>query len=388
MKKPFSLILSVFLCLGLFGCSNQAPLNPEIPEESTTIPSADETSEETPPTQTEETSPYVPIRESLVSVCLPVQTQQFYAEDGTLLLSSHVQIIDLTIQEPEIANRVILDFLNRVDSVSQSTQSLYQSAIASYTPDAPWTPYLCQQLYSPTRLDPGVLSLYGTNITFSGFSHPDKTCVSANYNLITGEVLTLGSILTNIDQIEVLCDMVIEQLRTISSVKLYSDFAQTVRNRFASDESTNEKWFFTRTGLCFYFSPYEIAPYNAGIILAEIPYDSLLGILDDAYFPAERMEVSGALTCTEFSKESIADVSYFTEAVLTENTKMLTIRADSPVQNIHIEMFVEGELITVFSAYALYTDEAIVLEASEDQLNAITIYYGHDGQSLSIPDVS
>ena len=383
MQKTIAFILTLLFTLFLCSCTAKAPLNPEIPDETAA------TSATTIPTETEETPEYIPVREPLVSVCLPVQTEQYYAEDGTLLVSSHIQAMELTIQEPQIANRVIVDFLNRVDPVSQNVEGLYRTAQQNYNPDVPWTPYLSQLIYTPTRLDPGVLSLFGTNITAAGTSHTDKACVSANYNLITGDVLTLGSIIAHVDQLDTLCDLVIQALEIQKEEKqLYSDYKKTVIARFAADESTNEQWFFTDTGLCFYFSPYEIAPYHSGTVLAEIPYDSLLGILDDNFFPAERMTTSGKLSIDSFSDSSTADVAHYIEAVLAKDARMLVIRGDDPVQNIRFLTELNGETVTVFCAYGLYSDEAIVLEATDEQLESIRILYDADGMTFELSPMS
>ena len=379
MQKTIAIILTFLFTIFLCSCSSKAPLNPQIPDETV------ETSITTLPTQTEDVPEYIPIREPLVSICLPIQTQQYTAEDGTVLVNAYIQAMELTIQEPQIANRVIVDFLNRIDPVSQNAESLYHTALEYYSPDTPWTPYLCQMLYTPTRLDPGVLSLFGTNITLTGSSHGDISCLSANYNLITGDVLTLGSIIAHADKLDDLCDLVIRNLESQKEEKqLYSDFAKTVRSQFASDESTNEKWFFTDRGLCFYFSPYEIAPYHSGTVLAEISYDSLLGILDDNFFPAERMGTSGKLSVAAFSENSTAGVAHYIEAVFAKDTNMIVIRGEDPVQNIRFVTELNGETVTVFCAYGLYSDEAIVLEATDEQLKTICILYDADGETLEL----
>ena len=225
----------------------------------------------------------------LLAVSVPAATERFIHEDGTELFSYTSQHMQFVFPDAEVADKVILDFLNRVDASRTDADSILSSAQNDYTDADTWFPYFYQIIYSPMRIDHGVLSLFGMQHSYSGGIHGSKSCLAANYDLLTGDVLTLGSIMhMNADK-EDFIKIIIEKLNEIADeAYLYENFEEGVRSRLGGDENLYEDFYFSSTGLCFFFSPYEIAPYSSGVISVEIPYEKLGGIIHDAYFPAER----------------------------------------------------------------------------------------------------
>jgi hypothetical protein len=81
--------------------------------------------------------------------------------------------------------------------------------------------------------------------------------------------------------------IILEKLSQIAEESdLFQGYEDGVRSRLGGDENLYEDFYFTSTGLCFYFAPYEIAPYASGIITVEIPYSELTGLIYDGYFLA------------------------------------------------------------------------------------------------------
>lgn len=129
------------------------------------------------------------------AISLPVTQEVTYAEDGTENFSNTFQNVELVLADPQVADKVILELLNRIDSATGTAKDILTQAEANYTPSDTWLSYICRNIYSPTRLDNGVLSLFGQLTTFSGNAHAESVFNSVSYDLTSGEVLALHNIL-------------------------------------------------------------------------------------------------------------------------------------------------------------------------------------------------
>ena len=293
----------------------------------------------------------------------------------------------LVLQDNDVANKVILDFLNRVDSTAQIAEELRQTAIAGYKGSQNWSPYLCQVLYEPTRIDQGVLSLSGTISTYSGGMHPDHTNMSVNYDLLTGDILTLGSIMHMDATREDFRELVLAELAPkAQELYLYSDYEQGIAKRFDTDESQDENFYFTSTGLCFYFSPYEIAPYASGTITVEIPYEKLVGIIHDAFFPGEKHPTNATIQGKLLKEANMEDIGQISEAILSPGGQMYLLTADNLVENVRLQLLGDNTQDQIFFASEnLSVSNAIVIEATEEELARIQLTYENaSGTQISL----
>ncbi len=350
MKKITSAVLLLAMLLSFAGCNSNPSTEPsdtEAVSESTENTTTEATTEATEPVIADR----IPAQSPMAAVSLPVSISNTYTEDDVLLFSYKSQTISLIIPDSEIENKVILDFQTRLDNFSSNAQELADQARGDYNANADWTPYFCNVLYTPGRIDLAVLSLYGNNTSWVGGAHPSHNCTSANYDLITGDVLTLGSILTNQDALDSLCDLLIEQVAEIKAEKyLYSDYEETIRGRFSKNESYNEAWYFSNEGLSFYFSPYEIAPYASGIITVTIPYEKLTGIIEDRYFPAEKDVATGKIQATRHSDTDLDSFTQIAEVILDKEGEMVFLYTDRSVHNVTLAYGSWNEDGTEFTA--------------------------------------
>jgi hypothetical protein len=293
----------------------------------------------------------------------------------------------LIVPDPDVANAVIVDFLNRINSTATTADALRAQAKKDYADSFLWEePYQCQITYSPMRMDHGILSIYGSNFSFTGGNRPDVSYLAANYDLITGQTLYLTDIFTSDSWAQTIIPLVLESLFTIKdNAQLYDDYEKTVTTHFNSDLSKNEQWYFSQTGLCFFFPPYEIAPYASGTVLAEIPYEKLTGVLNSAYFPAERDSASGSVNIQNFEEANLNDFTQISELILDAQGKMLLLHTDSSIQDIRITVsnLAEGRMESaVFAAYTLTPGDAIMVQLPANS-DKVTLYYTSGGNSIS-----
>ncbi len=358
MQKIIGIVLCVLLALSMAACQPaKAPSAP--PTHTPTSPPTTENTEDAP-------------LHTFYSLSVPAEIEYLYHENGTLLFEYAYQHIQMQIADQNVADKITLDFLNRVDSTRSNAEAISQQSRLNYDGSDLWSPYKYHIYYSPTRVDQGIISLFGTRTTFTGGMHPEQSCLSVSYDVANGDYLTLGSILNHIDNKEDLCDLVLEELDKLDyQYSLFDGYENAVLERFAADESTDENFYFTNSGLCFYFSPYELAPFSTGIITVEIPYSELPGILNDAYFPDEHQPSTGKLIAENVDKADTGTFAQLMEVVLHPQGEQVLLYSDKTVRNVTITcgswtpdgLYFLPDYV-VFSATGVSADKAIVIRLS------------------------
>lgn len=379
--KPFVLLIMILgIILSAFGCT-AAPSGQTSPTNAATT--AEPT---THPTQTEET-PQITIQQlPMTAISLPVITDAQAAEDGTVVFCQTYQNISLTLPDATVADKIILDFLNRTD-IHKQAQLTKEEAIEMYNSGVTPLPLWEKILYAPQRIDQSVISLYGNHATYTGGAHGSFSCKAVTYDLLTGDPLTLGNIVTDDTSADLICQLICDALEPDrQELYLFEDYRDTVENLLSGNIRGYADWYLSNIGLCFFFSPYEIGPYASGDIVAEIPYNRLTGILRDAYFPAENETVAGSVVIEPFDKADLSRYNQIAEVTLDDGGKRYVIHTDTKVDNIRIiqeaPYFADPSMMdsyTVFGAGYLTPGDAIVLQIPEAGNVRIT-YTTADGE--------
>lgn len=374
MKRILILLLCSILILS--GCTKQQ-------ESSATIPQmAPETAPETMPENIPEVTEAVVFETedtNLISVAVPAATENYALEDGTVLFSYTAQHMQLLLPNESITDKIILDFLNRIDAARIDAEEILTAAQNNYTTDAEWIPYFYQILYSPTRIDHNILSLFGSQNSYSGGMHGNLSCISANYDLSTGDILTLGSIMHQDASKEQFIELIIEKLRKeAAQLQLFEGFEEGVYNRLGGDENLYEDFYFTTTGLEFFFAPYEIAPYSAGIITVAIPYEELTGLIYDGYFPAERELVNGTMQSAKFMDTDMTQFNNMAEVNLSSGEEIIVVYPDGKIEDVRITIPGDDKNMpeyTVFAALEMSPNNAVVLSVTKEDAERINVQY-------------
>ena len=362
MKNFIVCVLLLSICITLASCANTSS------SQSTPAATTNTTTQETTLADTQPVIIAPTEQMPMISVALPVQTHSVTHDNGTVLFQNIYQDISLIVPDPEVANQIILDFLNRTD-MTESANQLTEQAKADYSESLEyWSPYLSRITYDPVRLDSSIMSMYGSYVSYSGAAHAEATYRSVTYDLLTGSVLSLDDILTDSVVSEDIYKLVLENIKNDTS--LYNDYENTVKSRFQKSFSSEKDWYLSDIGLCFFFSPYEIAPYSSGAIIATIPYENLTGILEDAYFPAERITVSGNIFTSAFQEEDLEDYTQIAEVILDPEGEKLILHTDDAVYDVRIEVgswSADGSVYTptnaIYAGYRLTPGDAIMINA-------------------------
>lgn len=378
MKKQIAIILALALAIALAGC-NKSPSEGSEPSVTTAPTQAPTTA--TKPATTPTTAPSISA-ETMIAVDVGVTAKDTTAEDGTVVFQSTSQKMHLVLNNAQVADKITNDFLNRLD-IEQDAAAVEASAKSAYTGNTNWTPYFYGLTYNPQRIDQKVLSFYGDKVKFAGAAHPERSRKGASYDLATGDVLTLASIMTADATTDDFCKLVLDELAERAEGDfLREGYAEDVKRRFTTDASQDENWYFTTTGLCFYFDPYEIAPYASGVITAEIPYEKLNGLLHPDYIPAERAAATGKIQISDFTADLAENFTHTAELVMDPEGKMYLLHTEGSVQDIRITFTDGAESYTVFAANCLSAGEAIVVQASEETAKNLELSYLSGGETL------
>ena len=233
MKKILSILLCTAMLLCLPACKDT---DEAVPTTTQTIPAT--TAESMLP---EETLPQVDLPDiPVAAVTLTPTTEAEILPDGTVLFEYNYPTIHLSLPDGEMAETVMLDFLNRIDATGAEAQQVKEAAEEFYTGKTGWNTYFYNLTYSPMRIDAGLLSLYGMESSYSGGMHPNHNACAVNYDLTTGKALKLRHILTADASADKLTSLICSVLAQKADI-LFSDYALCVEDRLAGDFGADEQ---------------------------------------------------------------------------------------------------------------------------------------------------
>lgn len=116
----------------------------------------------------------------------------------------------------------------------------------------------------------GYISILGSGYAYSMGAHGSPYCESHTFDLNTGKELKVKNIMSGTDkQIKSRIVSVFEKKIKKDKDMFFSDALDTVKK---SAGVKNKNFYLTNSGIVFYYSQYEIAPYAAGVITGKIPY--------------------------------------------------------------------------------------------------------------------
>lgn len=346
------------MLLGLTACTGkEAPATvPTTTAPVTTAPVTEPTTEPTVP----ETTIDISSLPFLINAAITLTTEVERSEDVQFEYS--YPNVRLALLSQTVADTVTLDLLNRIDATRETANNILSNAGNDL-------PYFYDVHYDPMRIDPNVLSLYGTKTGYAGGAHPSHESISVTYDLTTGKALLLSDLLNPGCNASDLTPLVIEVLEIISQEHyLYSDYTAIVEERFGQGLDVEEGWYLSNEGLCIFFSPYEIAPYATGEVKTTIPYEKLNGLLRDQFFPVEKSGGMGVINAELLGDAQQTDFEQFYDVSIDDEGETILLSTNGLVYDLTLEYGswdMDGMVFypsaTVFAASSLSFSEAVTL---------------------------
>lgn len=224
------------------------------------------------------------------------------------------------------------------------------------------------------RHDTKVASVMALSSMYSGGPHPSSIQTSVNLDMHQLQVLTLENVLEEGAEAKLLTmvlDCVQDTFAAVGEEGLYSDYAVTVENALTWGNMTSH-WYFNEVGLVVFFNQYELAPFAAGIIKAELPYGTLGGILRQEYLPEVYTGTASGvdISKTRPSAGEICPVSY-------GDGQTLYLRVEGKASHVQLSnvYFAEGVPVgetMLFSANFL--DDSVTIALQGDWNDGETVY--------------
>lgn len=383
MKKTLAALLCLCLALTCAGCnsapaSNHATIAGSTPDDLVTTPS-------TEPYHSEQ------LQQPMHGISMVTVSEDTHADDGEVVFTRSYQKIGLILNGKDSQSVIAADLDRRTTEFLSDTADMVKEAQSQYAEGSEyWSPYFMDISYTPTRIDQSVLSLFCNYIVQSGGVHPIQYTGSITYDLATGKTLTLTDILEGSctgSDLSALVEAVLEPM----AEELYFDYQDSLEDIFSADLSNISNWYFSHTGLCFHFAPYEIAPYSSGTIIAAIPYEQLEGILLEEFFPTELEDANGSLYAEFFLPDDTERFTFLAEVELDPNGTEILIHPDATVTDVRIEQgdwSYDGSRFypeaTVFAADSLGLGNGIILTADlTDDEAPLRLVYSSGGQEVS-----
>ena len=412
-RRWMLLLLCTAMLTALFGCSHTNDFDetslPERKGETTSVTHTETEGESVPAQTTTEPSTDEKAEDFLVAITMNPASKDDRDEDEATVFSFQYQEIQVLVSEyPGAAEVIEADINNSIHSTWEAAQSVRSWAQGEYearSQDSDWDTCYVRILYSPARIDTRVFSLYGVIDDYTGGTHPNVSVVSSNYDTKTGEALTLQDVLCNEEALDDLRSLVEDTLKRQSETQALFDYEEAVAARFDLTNAASANWYFSHEGLVFYFSPYEIASYGSGVILAEISYENLTGILNEVYFPEKSNDFEnysiGAAKAGEISMEQF-DVRFHVtldnggeEIVVFTNSALYQVELETGYWNIFDNKYYVDQVL--FAANRMTSQDLLQIQtyipdtmpnlrltAKSGEAESKTLYISQSGEDGSI----
>lgn len=363
MKKYIAALLCACMALSLCACGDHTEPTtvPTTTAAPTTVPTTAPVTQPTTTPTIPETTVDITTLPTLSVAAITMTTETERSEDGVLFEYTYPNVA-LVLPDGSVADTVMLELLNRIDATRTAADDITSGANSEILS-------FYDVNYRPMRIDSNVLSLYGTQTSYAGAAHPYSECVSVTYDLTTGDVLTLEDVLSASCTAADLTPLVINVLDALSEESyLYSDYTATVEERFGQGFGTDQGWYLSNDGLCVYFSPYEIAPYATGVVIATIPYEQLNGLLKDQFFPVEKSGGIGVMNADLFNEADLSLFEQFYDVIIDDEGESVLLTTNGLVYDLTLEYgswdsegTVFSPITTVFAASSLSYHEAVMV---------------------------
>ncbi len=200
-------------------------------------------------------------------------TDEYKADDGTVLLTVNKTIPIVTTQSEAVSN-AINEYVKNYNVMGVSTDEALKWAQSDYKNrgKANWDQgYMMEIVYSLERNDPAVLSFIINAESNMGGTHPSEYRAALNFDSQTGKRLRLADVITTEEKaaVKAIQAAILEQTRQ----EKYKDMLFKGYEESIDDLLTEDSWYLGKEGLHIIGNEYIISPYAAGILDFFIPYN-------------------------------------------------------------------------------------------------------------------
>ena len=140
-------------------------------------------------------------------------------------------------------------------------------------------PYFSRQEHMVQRADSTVLSIRTDWSEFTGGAHSNYGTVCLNYDSATGRELVLTDVITDMTAFR---KAVVDHLQQLDCPFPLDHVDETIALYGGEFDFI---WSLSDQGIAVYFNPYDIAPFAAGRLIAEISFEQAPDLFHETYLP-------------------------------------------------------------------------------------------------------
>lgn len=260
MKKIFAIIICIVLTFTACSATTQSP-------ETTTTTT-------TPITDKQEKT------DNFLDLMIGEDYFSDYSDDyGVLYDVSHQYILtqsDCTKKYPRLATALENHNQQNSNDVWQVYEDYADWVETEISEGSFASPYTYESKTYVQRSDADILSFYEHVYSYTGGVHPNSGVSTVNIDPMTGKMLALDDIVNDIDA---LVPVIVTAIVDKYPFDPFDGLDKTLGEYTAEDF----KWTVDYQSITFYFAPYEIAPYAAGLLSATIWFDEHPQLFDEKY---------------------------------------------------------------------------------------------------------
>ena len=147
--------------------------------------------------------------------------------------------------------------------------------------------------YFVQRADNHIISMQCNWNVNTGSIHPSNVVTGENFSTETGAMISLSEVVTDVEKIRAL-------VKQTLSEKYADCLFEEWESLYDETETDNLAWTMDYDGLTFYFSPYELSFYAAGVLTAEIDFAEEPALFRDIYMTAPEQGWASAVPFHSF----------------------------------------------------------------------------------------
>ncbi len=227
--------------------------------------------------------------------------------------------------------------------------------------------------YYVQRADNHIISMRHNWSSNTGAAHPMTVVSGYNFSTETGAMLSLADVVTDTAQIK---EMVKEELSQKYADELFEEW----ESLYAEMEIDRRNWTMDYDGLTFYFSPYELSVYAAGVLTVDIDFADEPALFRRTYMTAPE-------------QGSVSEVTFYSPMELTGTNGVKDVlvvgqfREEGDDYHLKLEIEKNGKNILAYDVYA-YEYKAYVATVSEKNYLFVEATADNDYDVLYVIDLS
>ena len=294
--RKWRLIACVFCAVGLLMACGSSEDNIQLVEQEDIVkgsePEAEEIKvpeeEELPQKDEEEAEGGEEVISEKTPAVVNIETvEQEYKEGELLLMTTVYDKVSVVIEGNEEAENLIAEwFTKNEEAFQESAEETLEWEKENQDMIESTSSYYQSHGFAVTRNDGRILSFSSNTGGYEGGAHGYYMEYGLNFDVATGQFLSIADVVTDEAAFQEIC--VQEMLRQCDGLKaegiLFDDqIIVPSLKEVLEGKMEGEEWYFMEKGIRFISNIYEIAPYAAGKITFDIPYEMVNEALKEEY---------------------------------------------------------------------------------------------------------